>query len=80
MNPAKRKPALPAMHRGGSCGRLPETVPVSALRGGLDARRRPVLSRGERDCQRKQIPPNLYNLVLEDQGRRNDICWSVFSD
>lgn len=36
--------------------------------------------RAERDWQRRQIPGSLYSLVLEDQARRNDICWSVFSD
>ncbi|WP_104091482.1 putative immunity protein [Arthrobacter sp. GMC3] len=36
--------------------------------------------RAERDWQHRQIPPNLYDLVLEDQVRRNDICWSVFND
>ncbi|MFJ6417137.1 putative immunity protein [Paeniglutamicibacter sp. NPDC091659] len=34
----------------------------------------------ERDWQRRQIPQGLYDLVLEDQARRNDICWSVFND
>jgi len=34
----------------------------------------------ERDWQRRQIPASLYDLVLEDQARRNGICWSVFSD
>lgn len=34
----------------------------------------------ERDWQRQQIPGGLYDLVLEDQARRNGICWSVFSD
>lgn len=34
----------------------------------------------ERDWQRRHIPGGLYRLVLEDQARRNDICWSVFSD
>ena len=36
--------------------------------------------RAERDWQRRQIPGSLYDLVLEDQARRNDICWSVFND
>lgn len=35
---------------------------------------------GERDWQRQQIPVHLYALVLEDQVRRNSICWSVFDD
>lgn len=36
--------------------------------------------RAERDWQRQQIPAGLRPLVLEDQARRNDICWFVFSD
>lgn len=32
----------------------------------------------ERDWQRQQIPGHLRALVLEDQNRRNSICWSVF--
>ena len=34
----------------------------------------------ERDWQRRQIPDSLCDLVLEDQTRRNDICWYVFND
>ncbi|HEY0259446.1 MAG TPA: hypothetical protein VGC18_06290 [Lacisediminihabitans sp.] len=33
----------------------------------------------ERDWQRDQLPPEIRDLVLEDQQRRNDICWQVFS-
>ncbi|WP_395858494.1 putative immunity protein [Arthrobacter echini] len=35
-------------------------------------------ARAERDWQRQQIPDHLRALVLEDQRRRNSICWSVF--
>ena len=28
--------------------------------------------------QRAQLPPQLRDLVIEDQRRRNDICWSLF--
>jgi len=35
--------------------------------------------RAERDWQHRQIPAGLYDLILEDQARRNDICWSVFN-
>ncbi|MCC3273521.1 hypothetical protein MUK71_01360 [Arthrobacter zhangbolii] len=35
-------------------------------------------ARAERDWQRQQIPDRLHSLVLEDQARRNSICWSVF--
>lgn len=34
----------------------------------------------ERDWQRRQLPAEVRDLVLEDQARRNAICWSVFSD
>jgi hypothetical protein len=34
-----------------------------------------------REChwQRARLPIEIRDLVLEDQERRNDICWSVFS-
>ncbi|WP_434992219.1 putative immunity protein [Arthrobacter sp. Ld5] len=38
------------------------------------------VARTERDWQRQQIPGHLRSLVLEDQSRRNSICWSVFDD
>lgn len=33
---------------------------------------------GEVRWQREQLPDDVRDLVLEDQQRRNDICWSVF--
>ncbi|GAA2166891.1 hypothetical protein FHX52_3933 [Humibacillus xanthopallidus] len=36
--------------------------------------------RRERDWQRDQLPERVRALVLEDQARRNAICWSVFED
>jgi Imm-5 like putative immunity protein len=36
--------------------------------------------RMERERQRRQLPDPIRELVLEDQVRRNDICWSVFVD
>lgn len=35
---------------------------------------------GRRECewQRDQLPDAVRGLVLDDQRRRNDICWSVF--
>jgi hypothetical protein len=36
--------------------------------------------RAERDWQRHQLPERVRTLVLEDQARRNSICWSVFED
>ncbi|HEU4571237.1 MAG TPA: hypothetical protein VFR93_01005 [Candidatus Limnocylindrales bacterium] len=32
----------------------------------------------ERDWQRGQLPDGIRELVLDDQRRRNAICWSVF--
>jgi hypothetical protein len=32
----------------------------------------------ENAWQRAQLPAAVRELVLEDQRRRNDICWSVF--
>ena len=34
----------------------------------------------ERVWQRQQLSGQVQELVLEDQVRRNDICWSVFAD
>nr|WP_203417624.1 hypothetical protein [Kineococcus radiotolerans] len=34
----------------------------------------------ERDWQRARLPERIRALVLEDQARRNAICWSVFDD
>lgn len=35
---------------------------------------------GRRECewQRAQLPEAIRALVLDDQRRRNDICWSAF--
>jgi hypothetical protein len=35
---------------------------------------------GRRECQwqRDQLPPQIRDLVLDDQRQRNSICWSVF--
>ncbi|MDJ0362719.1 putative immunity protein [Rhodococcus sp. H29-C3] len=34
----------------------------------------------ERDWQRNKLSEPIRELVLEDQARRNDICWRAFSD
>lgn len=33
----------------------------------------------ERDWQREQLPAAVRSLVLEDQARRNEICWNAFT-
>ncbi|MFK5584853.1 putative immunity protein [Serinicoccus sp. LYQ131] len=40
----------------------------------------PGVRLAERDWQRARVPEHLSALVIEDQARRNDICWSVFDD
>lgn len=40
----------------------------------------PEAGRIERDWQRGQLVGPIRELVLEDQARRNAICWSAFSD
>jgi hypothetical protein len=34
----------------------------------------------ERDWQRDQLDGRIRDLVLQDQARRNDLCWGVFED
>ena len=36
--------------------------------------------RVERDWQRDRFPERIRALVLQDQARRNAICWSAFDD
>lgn len=36
--------------------------------------------RMEREWQHQQLPGQVRELVLDDQVRRNDICWAVFAD
>ena len=36
--------------------------------------------RRERDWQRQQLPVVIRGLVLDDQRRRNGICWNAFDD
>jgi hypothetical protein len=35
---------------------------------------------GRRECrwQRERLPAEVRDLVLDDQRRRNDLCWFVF--
>jgi hypothetical protein len=42
--------------------------------------RNPSAGRVERDWQRDQLHEQIRALVLEDQARRNAICWFVFED
>ncbi|MFF2495585.1 putative immunity protein [Agromyces sp. NPDC058064] len=51
---------------------------AAAEQGGADAAEPARLA--ERDWQRAQLPPEIRELVLDDQLRRSPICWNVFDD
>ena len=40
----------------------------------------PGAAQVEREWQHRQLPDQIRELVLQDQIRRNGICWSVFAD
>ena len=40
----------------------------------------PAAGSKEREWQRSRLPVAVRDLVLEDQERRNALCWGVFSD
>ncbi|MGO2863253.1 MAG: putative immunity protein [Brevibacterium sp.] len=52
---------------------------IKAARAGRPATD-PAVGRAERDWQRAQLPEAIRDLVLQDQARRNAICWSVFDE
>lgn len=53
---------------------------IKAVRAAAEPEGAVAAGRAERDWQRDQLPPAVRALVLDDQRRRNDICWSVFED
>jgi len=65
---------------------VPTTLPIARLSGAVRwvrSRLAPTgedLVTGRLECrwQRDQLPTAVRELVLDDQRRRNDICWSVF--
>lgn len=52
-----------------------KAVRAAAAPGGAD-----LAGRAECRWQREQLPEGIRDLVLADQTRRNDICWSAFTD
>jgi hypothetical protein len=62
-----------AAHELGAAAYAIKAVRAAAPKGESD-------SAGRRECQwqREQLPEAIRDLVLDDQRRRNDICWSVF--
>jgi hypothetical protein len=52
-----------------------------AIRAAMAASDDPEAARvEERDWQRDRLPPEVRELVLEDQRNRSAICWNVFDD
>ena len=53
---------------------------IKAAMAAVPADEADAARRRERDWQRERIPGDLRALVLDDQARRDELCWSVFSD
>jgi hypothetical protein len=51
---------------------------IKAARAGAPEGEGDAAGRLECRWQREQLPEAIRELVLDDQGLRNDICWSVF--
>ena len=61
-----------AAHDLGAAAYAIKAVQAAAEEDGEAAGRR------ERDWQRDRLPPEIRDLVLDDQRIRNQLCWSVF--
>jgi hypothetical protein len=53
---------------------------IKAVRAAAPADQAVEAGRRERDRQRDRLPPEVRDLILDDQHRRNALCWSVFED
>ena len=53
---------------------------IKAARAGVPSDRSDAAGRLECQWQRDQLPAAVRELVLDDQRRRNELCWSVFID
>lgn len=51
---------------------------IKAVRASVPADEAEAAGRRECQWQRDQLPPQIRELVLDDQRLRNDICWHVF--
>jgi hypothetical protein len=51
---------------------------IKAAQAAAPAGEREAAGRAECRWQREQLPDAVRELVLHDQGARNEICWSVF--
>ncbi len=64
-----------AAHALGAAAYAIRAAAADAPRGEAEAARI-----AERDWQRKRIPADVREFVLDDQRRRSAICWNVFDD
>lgn len=53
---------------------------IRAVRAAAPEAERDEAGRAECRWQRLQLPPEIRDLVLDDQRRRNHACWFVFGD
>lgn len=53
---------------------------IKAVRAAAPAGRVEEAGRAECTWQRSRLPATIRDLVLDDQRRRNEICWSVFDE
>lgn len=51
---------------------------IRAAQSAVPPAERERARRREWAWQHSQLPPQVHDLVIEDQRRRNEICWSVF--
>lgn len=53
---------------------------IKAVRAAAEPGEARQVGKVERDWQRSHLPDHVRDLVIEDQKRRNSICWFVFDD
>ncbi|MFI0794360.1 putative immunity protein [Micromonospora rubida] len=53
---------------------------IKAVRAAAEPGEARQVGQVERDWQRSHLPDHVRDLVIEDQERRNNICWFVFDD
>ena len=51
---------------------------IKAVRAAVPEEQAIAAGRRERDWQRRQLPDQVRDLVLDDQRLRDDVCWGVF--
>jgi len=90
--PKDRDPRLITVRRGGSltdddhrllaawAALCAEHVLPLFARAAVPAAEAAQARRRERDWQRQRLPGVIRGLVLDDQRRRNGICWNAFDD